>query len=230
MRFTTGQPYVQSAKHKCLHLYDCFIDRHLGLIHVRVQPWFPLPIQVYLNGHEWFARKLTARGIEHTKIDSVFARIDDLPRAQRLSDRFARLKWPQILGRYARQVMPQPEDLLCGCEYDWVAAQAEDATDVLFKTAQGLRELCPWMLSHSALCFGTREVMNFLWRKLVGNIRGEVVFDLSSLVCRRVGGSRIKHRVQQNWLKAYDNAGLVLRIETVSTPCAGSPTARSAHG
>ena len=42
-----------------------------------------------------------------------------------------------------------------------------------------------------------------------------MVSDLSSLVCRRVGGSRIKHRVKQNWLKMYDKAGLVLRIETV---------------
>lgn len=57
--------------------------------------------------------------------------------------------------------------------------------------------------------------MNFLGRKLVGNVQGEVVSDLSSLVCRRVGGSRIKHRVKQNWLKMYDKAELVLRIETV---------------
>jgi len=54
-----------------------------------VQTWFPLQIQVYLNGHEWLARKLTARGIEHTKIDNVFARIEDLPRAQRLAERCA---------------------------------------------------------------------------------------------------------------------------------------------
>ena len=43
---------------------------------------------------------------------------------------------------------------------------------------------------------------------------GVVVSDLSSLVCRRVGGRRIKHRVKQNWLKMLDKAGLVLRIET----------------
>ena len=49
----------------------------------------------------------------------------------------------------------------------------------------------------------------------MGIFRGEVVSDLSSLVCRRVGGSRIKHRVKQNWLKMYDKAGLVLRVETV---------------
>ena len=52
--------------------------------------------------------------------------------------------------------------------------------------------------------------MNFLGRKLVGNFQGEVVSDLSSFPCRRVGGSRIKHRVKQNWLKMVDQAGLVL--------------------
>ena len=62
LRFTTGRPYWQLAKRKCLHLYDYFMDRDFGLIHVRVQSWFPLQIQLYLNGHEWLARKLTARG------------------------------------------------------------------------------------------------------------------------------------------------------------------------
>jgi len=50
LRFTTGQPYVQSAKRKCLHVHYYFIDRDLGLIHVRVQTWFPLQVQVCLNG------------------------------------------------------------------------------------------------------------------------------------------------------------------------------------
>src|SRR3954454_18864841 len=57
--------------------------------------------------------------------------------------------------------------------------------------------------------------MNFLGRKLNGNFEGEIVSDLSSLVCRRTGGSRIKHRVKENWLKMYDKSGLVLRVETV---------------
>ena len=215
LRFTTGQPYVQTAKRKCLHLYYYFMDRDLGLLHVRVQTWFPLQVQIYVNGHEWLERKLTARGIEYAKIDNVFIRVGDLARAQRLSDRFAHLSWPRILNRYARQVVPQLDDVLGGCEYYWVAAQAEYSTDVMFNTADGLRELYPRLLSHSTLCFGATEVMNFLGRKLVANFQGEVVSDLSSLVCRRVGGSRIKHRVKQNWLKMYDKAGLVLRIETV---------------
>ena len=62
--------------------------------------------------------------------------------------------------------MPQLDDVLYGCEYvlglEGVAAQAEYSTDVMFKTAEGLRELYPRLLSHSTLCFGAKEVMNFL--------------------------------------------------------------------
>lgn len=64
-------------------------------------------------------------------------------------------------------------------------------------------------------CFGAREVMNFLGRNLRGNFEGEIASDLSSVVCRRIGGCRIKHRVKENWIKMYDKSGLVLRVETV---------------
>jgi len=96
-----------------------------------------------------------------------------------------------------------------------VTTQSEYSTDIQFKSRQDLCELYPQLLSHSTLCFGAKEVMHFLGRKLRGNFQGEIVSDLSSLVCRRTGGSRIKHRVKENWLKMYDKAGLVLRVETV---------------
>jgi hypothetical protein len=59
-----------------------------------------------------------------------------------------------------------------------VAAQAEYSTDVMFKTASGLRDLYPRLLSHSTLCFGAKEVMNFLGRKLNGHFQGEVVIPM----------------------------------------------------
>src|SRR3954452_20630840 len=138
-----------------------------------------------------------------------------MARAQRFADRFANLNWPAILTKYAKRVNPQLQDILHGCQYYWVSAQSECSTDILFKTRQDLCELYPQLLRHSTLCFGAKEVMNFLGRKLHGKFEGEIVSDLSSLVCRRTGGSRIKHRVKENWLKMYDKSGLVLRVETV---------------
>lgn len=214
-RFTTGRPYVQSASRKCLHFYYYFMDRDFGLIHVRIQSWFPMQMQVYLNGHEWLARKLVANQVRFTRLDNVFLGIEDPTRAQKFADRFQRLRWPKILNKYARRVNPQMQDILHPFQYYWVAAQSEYSTDILFKSRQDLCELYPQLLSHSTLCFGAKEVMNFLGRKLNGNFQGEIVSDLSSLVCHRIGGSRIKHRVKENWLKMYDKAGLVLRVETV---------------
>jgi hypothetical protein len=107
------------------------------------------------------------------------------------------------------------QDVLRLFQYYWVTTQSEYSTDVLFKSRQDLCEPYPRLLSHSTLCFGAKEVMNFLGRKLNGNFQGVIISELSSFDCRRTGGCRIKHRVKENWLKMYDKAGIVLRVETV---------------
>jgi len=70
--------FVQSARRTCLQLYYYFMDRELGLIHVKLQTWFPFQMQIYLNGHEWLARKLDRRGVKYFKVDNAFAGLDPL--------------------------------------------------------------------------------------------------------------------------------------------------------
>jgi hypothetical protein len=215
-RFKTGFPFVQSARRKCLFLYFYFMDGDFGLIHVKLQTWFPMQIQVYVNGHEWLARKLAANKISFTKHDNVFVHVEDWRRAQKFADRFAGLHWPRILERYARRVNPLLKDLLRGYQHYWVTSQSEYSTDIIFKSSSDLRELFPRLLSYSTLCFGAKEVMSFLGRKLTGHFLGEIVSDMNAGVWRRrMPGARIKHRVKENWLKMYDKAGSVLRVEMV---------------
>src|SRR5207247_7848445 len=82
------------------------------------------------------------------------------------------------------------------CSHYWVTAQSELSTDILFRSRQGLSELYPELLSHGTLCFGAKEVMTFLGRKLRGNFEGEIVSDLSDFA-GRMPVCRIKHRVQR---------------------------------
>jgi len=58
-----------------------------------------MQIQLYLNGHEWLARKLAANQVRFTRLGNVFLRIEDLARAQTFSDRFHSLDWPAILNK-----------------------------------------------------------------------------------------------------------------------------------
>jgi hypothetical protein len=212
-----AHPYVQPAWRKCLHLYFYFVDRQFGLIHVKLQTWFPFPIQVYVNGHEWVARRLDAHGVRYQKRDNVFVSLSDPTRAQKLADGFTSVDWVRVLGRYARRVNPLLRDVLAPMQYYWVTTQAEYSTDVLFRSHQALEELMPRLLTYSTLYFEARDVLAFLGRKLSGNFLGDVATDQVdfSQMPKRLPGRRVKHRMKRNWMKMYNKEGAVLRVETV---------------
>jgi hypothetical protein len=205
------RPRLKNAPRKCLCLYFYFLDRKLGLLHVRLPTWFPFTIQVCLNGHEWLAKKMDRHHLKYRQMDNAFSWIEDCPRAQRFADRFVGMNWPRILQALAGRVCPLFKDLLAGMDYYWVTDQAEYATDVLFRDRPALQSLYPNLLRHASLCFGAEDVMTFLGRKLHGHFKGEVVTD----VHKRWQGARVKHRIKDNWIKMYDKHALVLRIETV---------------
>jgi hypothetical protein len=195
-------------------LYFYWLDAHFGLIHVRLQTWFPYTIQVYVNGHDWLARQMTKARLGFVQCDNAFTELDDPQRAQKLADRFPKLAWVKQLTRWARCVNPllTGRGWLAGMNYYWVTDQAEYATDMLFASRTRLRELYPRLLDHAAVNFSARDILTFLGRKLHGNFQGEVLTDLKK---KRYPGARVKHRVKENWLKMYDKFGLILRVETV---------------
>lgn len=91
---------------RCLHLYFYYLDRELGLMHVRLQSWFPFTIQVCINGREWLAQKMKRAGLSFTQQDNWFTAIEDVGRARRWMDEFTRRRWAGWLQRRARRVMP----------------------------------------------------------------------------------------------------------------------------
>ena len=44
------------SERQCLHHYFYFRHPELGLLHVRLQTWFPFTMHVCLNGREWLSR------------------------------------------------------------------------------------------------------------------------------------------------------------------------------
>jgi hypothetical protein len=48
---------LEVAPRQCLHFYFYYLDREFGLMHVRVQSWLPMPIQICINGREYLARQ-----------------------------------------------------------------------------------------------------------------------------------------------------------------------------
>jgi hypothetical protein len=211
IRYGAGGPELGTDVRRCLVLYYYLLDREFGLLHVKVQTWLPFTVQVYVNGHEWLARKLTAAGVAFGKVDNAFVWLADGARAQQAVAAFWRRDWPALLDRLAERVNPLLADWLAGQRYYWVIDQAEFSTDVLFADRSVLAQLRPQLYEHAALCFGAEQVMTFLGRRYRETFAGEVRTHWH----RREPGAAVKHWVKRNALKMYDKDGTVLRIETV---------------
>jgi hypothetical protein len=193
-------------------LYYYFIDRELGLMHVRLQTWAPFTCQVYANGHDYVARQLKQKGIAFKQVDNAFVELADPATAQRAADRFAKLPWPKILERYARQVNPLLLDELKGMSHYWVVDQAEYATDLRFVSQHALSGLFLRLLEFALLTFTPKKIFCYLGRKWHERFDGEVQTRYKSV---REPGACIKHFMKRNWVKMYDKLGLLLRVETV---------------
>jgi hypothetical protein len=193
-------------------LYYYFVDKELGLIHVRLQTWAPFTCQVYANGHHYVARQLQMQGIAFEQIDNAFVQVADTRLAQRSADRFAKLPWPKILERYAREVNPLLLQELRGLSHYWVIDQAEYATDAVFASKQALAELFARLLAFALLTFTPQKIFGYFGRKIHERFDGE---SQTHYKCLREPGACIKHFIQRNALKMYDKLGLLLRVETV---------------
>jgi hypothetical protein len=209
-----GRPCLYYAKRQQRVLYYYFLDAEFGLMHIRLQTFFPFTIQIYVNGHEWLAQQMRAKKLGFEQHDNAFVQLDDADQAQKLADRFPHLSWPRIAERWARRVntLLTSQPWLKRFSYYWVIDQAEFSTDLLFRSRDALAALYPRLLDHATLQFSAADILTFLGRRLDPRFAGEVLTDCKK---ERWPGARVKHRMKNNWLKMYDKFGLILRIETV---------------
>jgi hypothetical protein len=157
-------------------LYFYYLDPKLGLIHIRLQTWFPFPVQVYVNGHSYLAQQLLQRGLGFIQQDNAFTALDDPKAAQKLADSFVRQNWPKLLNRLVRQVNPLMNDAwFRSLSYYWVVDQAEYSTDLIFTSREALAGIYPRLVDHAAVNFSAKDILTFLGRRYHPRFEGEVL-------------------------------------------------------
>lgn len=209
---------IQPRFRKCLHIYHYFFHPQFGFMSARIQTWFPLTIQVCINGRESLSRQMDKQGMRYQQRGNCFTWIEDLSGAQELMNGVLRSSWPLLLNEIAEQLNPIHHELFGGfnLQYYWSVHQSEWATDILFNDPEKLAEIYPHLLRHGMTTFASPDVMRFLGRNIPPNgcippaFKGEVITHLK----KRPEGIRIKHWVGTNHIKLYDKQGSNLRVET----------------
>jgi hypothetical protein len=197
---------------KCIHLYFYILDPEKGLLHLRLQSWFPFLTQVCLNAREWLACQMRARGMRFEKSGNCFTSIEDLRGAQGLLEQQATSDWRGWLEGLVAQCHPLHAQVVAplGISYYWSAAPSEYATDLMFSSTQSLAALYGRVIRYGITHFSSQNVLRFLGRCYVESYQGEVTSEMRE----RAEGVRIKHCRDANSIKLYDKAGQVLRVET----------------
>jgi hypothetical protein len=203
---------------KCLHYYFYFLHEQLGLLHLRLQTWFPFAIHACINGRHWLGRQMDQAGIDYLQRENCFTWIKDLPKAQALAREQLQSRWPLLLHPLIEQCHPHAAELCqpLALSYYWSVTESEYATDVMFKNSTALARLYPALVHQGIKHFGSTDVLRFLGHKtqangrVHGNHQGEVLSSLKG----RPEGLRLKHQANGNSIKLYDKQGSVLRVET----------------
>jgi hypothetical protein len=203
---------------KCLHYYFYWLHEQLGLLHLRLQTWFPFAIHLCLNGRHWLARQMDQAGIGYVQRENCFTWIEDVVKAQALAGAQLQNAWPTLLQPLLEQCHPHAAELCrpLALSYYWSVSESEYATDVMFKSPAALARLYPALVHHGIQQFGSTDVLRFLGHKVQvngrvhGNHQGEILSNLK----HRPEGLRLKHQANGNSIKLYDKQGSVLRVET----------------
>lgn len=203
---------------KCLHYYFYLLHEQLGLLHLRLQTWFPFAIHACVNGRHWLARQLDKAGMDYVQRENCFTWIQDVPKAQALARAQLQSCWPLLLQPLVEQCHPRAAELCrpLGLSYYWSVTESEYATDVMFKSPASLARLYPALVRQGIQHFGSTDVLRFLGHKsqangrVHGNHQGEILSSLKY----RPEGLRLKHQANGNSIKLYDKQGSVLRVET----------------
>ena len=212
----TRQLRLELQWRKCLHYYFYLIHPQLGLLHLRLQTWFPFLLHVCLNGREWLSRQMQAEGLAFVRRDNCFTELADPQRAQALCQAQWHTRWDRLLDPLVEQCHPTHGLLhrILPVDYYWTAHQTEQSTDVMFRDRAALESVYPHLVHHSVMSFGAEDVLRFLGRTHPGE--SQVQTDRR----RREPGVRVKHWVDLNSIKLYDK-GSVLRSEvTINEPAA----------
>jgi hypothetical protein len=201
-----------AEQRKCAHFYFYYRHREFGFMHVRLQSWLPLSIQVCLNGREYLAKQMHKAGVGFVQAENCFTQIDNFAKAQLLLDRLLCLNWKRCLDPLGRRVNPwlDPKGEVVFWRYYWTIRESEFATDIIFKDPESLAEIYPTLVNHAIQGMSCKDVLRFLGRRINCRFNGAVTVNLRE----RPEGVRVKHWVEENSIKMYDKMGSVLRVET----------------
>ena len=210
-----GAPHFSYAKadRRVTAYYFYVLDEVFGPAFVKVCAYFPHPVKIWLNGHEYAKRAAAAAGIGFTELANGFAATDDPAGLQRICDSLGPGAIRVFAERWwARLPLPlTPDDRAAGYWWDISMRQVEVSRTIVFDAPRQARSFFEALLVDN-LDLGRPEEMQIVFGR---RVRTDPAGGYRTRLLRSGDQVTLNAYFRRSRVKSYLKQGRALRVETV---------------
>ena len=221
-RGRTGRQ-VWFSFHKADRRVTCFYfylwDTDFGPAFIKVCAYFPYPVKVWLNGHEWAKRQADRAGIGFTELSNGFASCDDPTGLQAICDRLGPGTIEVFFQRWM-SILPlplTPADRQAGYWWELSMRQVEASRTLVFDTPRHARGFFEALVVDN-LDIGRPDHVELIFtghRARWGRPPRHEPAYKTRIDTRDTVGVTVNADYKNSRIKQYLKDGRALRIETV---------------
>ncbi len=193
--------------------YFYIVDADFGSGFIKIATYFPYPLKVWANGHEWAKRRAEDEGLAYTELRNGFGACEDPARLQVICDELGPTQIQRFFDRWIL-VIPTPfdvEDRLAGYWWELYVRQVEISRTLVFDAPRRARAFFESLVADN-IGIGRPEAVSMVFdRRVQKNTPGIFrtrVFTQGTEV-------KLDFTYKKERVKEYLKEGLALRIETV---------------
>jgi len=199
----------------------------MGAAFIKVTTYFPYPMKIWVNAHEWAKRQAAAAGIGFTALSNGFASCDDPAGLRAICDRFGPGAIRVFAERWwSRLPLPlTPADRAAGYWWDLSMRQVEFSRTVVFTAPRHARAFFEALVADN-LDLGRPDQVEVIFgrrtrrpkrskRRSTGQIRRPTPEVFKTVIDRANQGVTVNIFFKHSRAKQYLKDGRAMRIETV---------------
>ncbi|MGH3755748.1 MAG: hypothetical protein ACREVA_12560, partial [Burkholderiales bacterium] len=190
-----------------------FWDSAWGPCSLKVCTYFPYPMKLWCNGHEWAKRRLEWAGVGYTPLSNGFAACDDPLALQQTCDQLDAGDVGRLFARCLGSV-PLPltvADRHAGCDWELSCKQVEYSRTLVLDRPLAARQFMETVIAENIGLGRPSEVEVIFGRRVRRNTPGRFH---TRIVTRDVDVTMSIH-YKQSRVKQYLKEGRAIRVETV---------------
>jgi hypothetical protein len=197
----------------CFYFY--LWDEEFGPAFIKICAYFPYPIKVWVNGHEWAKRQASRAGVGFGELSNGFAAATDPDRLQAICDRLGPATIDAFVQRWLA-VLPLPlteADREAGYWWELSMRQVEVSRTIVFTAPRQARAFFEALVADN-LDIGRPEQVELIFKR--GQPRGRKAGGTFKTKVATYGTEvNVNAFYRHSRIKQYLKDGRALRIETV---------------